>query len=184
MSEPTFIDSSIANDGFWPDVPVRRFIEGWRVPNDTRDEMIRSVLMQAMFQVNEAVSDAKAQAKEAGFGTLAAYIASLPPDELNDEPILQMLYLFAVYHLAKAATIKLLQSVNRKPADVKQTDAFDDLEINFQDAYQQAVTRLLNRMGVKDTHTGTNFGAYVGLIGADRSGLPRQCDPSLRIPTP
>ncbi len=160
---PPILDSILANDGFWPAVPVRALVDSYRVPSDARDGMLNTILTLAMLDTNDATTEGRTAAIAAGFGTLADYAAAHPDDVLAGQPVVEILYLSAVYNLAKAKSIKRLQSTVRRAVAETETQASDNTEQYFLDEHQNAVARLLNRLAPAGARP-TNSGVYVGTI--------------------
>ena len=178
MSTPIpILDAILANDGFWPAVPVRALVEAYRVPSDARDGMLAAVLSQAMLDTNDAVAVGRAAALAAGYGTLADYALAHPDDAIAGLPVVEMLYLSAVYNLGKAKSIKRLQSVVRRAVPEVETLGSDNTEQYFLDEHQNAVARLLNRLAPAGARP-TNSGVYVGGID-DAPKRPRAPAPTL-----
>lgn len=164
MSTPTpILDAILENDGFWPPVPVRALVDAWRVPPDSRDGLLVSVLIDSILDTNEAVAEARAKAEADGYATLAAYAAAHPADVLAGQAVAERLYLSAVYNLAKARSIKRLQSTARRAVQETEALAGDNTEQYFLDEHQNAVARLLGRMAPGKARP-TNSGVYVGSI--------------------
>jgi hypothetical protein len=171
MAEPApdpaptpFIDQELGNDGFWPSVPVRRFVEGYRVSLDTREAFIREVLIAAMLASNKALRAAVVAAKVAGYSDLEEYIGAHEEDTIGDEPLSQVLYFEAVYSHAKAATMKTLTSLQRRTTgEEAAANAADQYEAHHQDAHQAAIAGLLDLFLPDESH-GTRFGVYAALI--------------------
>jgi hypothetical protein len=164
QNPPSILDTTLANDGFWPDVSVRAVFEGYRLQTDGRDQMLIRVLLESMVDTNDALKAAKAQAQAAGFATLAAYADSVPDDVVNDEPIVSTLYLSALGNLVKARFVKRRQDQQRRPVPETETQGSDNTEAYFLDEHQNAVARLLNRMAPGASNQ-TNYGVYVASLG-------------------
>jgi hypothetical protein len=164
QNPPPILDTTLTNDGFWPDVSVRSVFEGYRLQTDGRDQMLIRVLLESMVDTNDALKSAKTQAQAAGFATLAAYAASVPEDVVNGEPVTNTLYLAALGNLVKARFVKRRQDQQRRPVPETETQGSDNTEAYFLDEHQNAVARLLNRMAPGATNQ-TNFGVYVASIG-------------------
>jgi hypothetical protein len=161
------IDQTLGNDGFWPAVPVRRFIEGYRVQtSEYREELVKQVLIAAMIQTNRALREAETAAVSAGYADLEAYLAAHPDDEIADEPLAQVLYFQAVYNHAKAATTKPLAALQRRGGSANEenaANAADAYEVHFMDQHQSAVASLLD-LFIPDEPHGTKHGVYVAAL--------------------
>lgn len=160
---PTLLDTILVNDRFWPDVPIRDWVEGYRIPLDGREQGVKPVLLAAMLDANDALKPAKAAAKAAGYATLADYSSAHPEEVLDGQPEVQILYFAAVFNLAKAKTLKRLQVQNRRPLQETETLATDNTEGYFLDESQNAVGRILERMAPA-AEASTRFGIYVAEI--------------------
>jgi hypothetical protein len=174
MSTSTaFIETSFANDGFWPDVVVRDWVEGWRIPMDAKDAMLGQCLLQSVIDTNDALKTAKAAAVALADATLADYAKSSYPNEvINTQSVLETLYLSAVGSLAKAKTIKRLQAQQRRTTQETEALAADNTEQYFLDEHQNAVGRILQRMTAEQGKS--NFGVYVAAIGNDADFDPQR----------
>jgi hypothetical protein len=167
----SFIDSTFTSDGFWPDVVVRDWMEGWRIPSDAKDSMLGQALLGAIIDTIDALTAARDTATALGYENLDDYAAArFESDTVNDIPVLETLYLQAVGNLAKARVLRRQQAQQRRPADDKEMLAADLGENYFQNEYQNAVGRILKRM--LGSVASTNFGIHVSAIGGDEIGFP------------
>lgn len=164
MPVPTpILEAILENDGFWPDVEGRAFVEGYRLQSDVKEAWLTTVLTQAMIDTNDALAAAKAQAIADGYATLAAWSTAHPAEVLNGQQVAELLYLAAVFNLGKAKTIKANQAQQRRPPNESETTASGDLNTHFLDEHQNAVYRLYARLAPTVPAT-SNSGVYCTLL--------------------
>lgn len=163
MPTPT-IDTVLSNNGFWPDVAVRPLVDSYRVPSDARDGLLVETLTHSMLETNKALREAQKQAVANGYAALDAYAAAHPDDVIAGQPVAHTLYFGAVYHLAKAKSVKRLQTVARRPVPETETLASDSTEQYFLDQHQTCLAGLLELMADTGTQQ-TEFGVYVSSVG-------------------
>jgi hypothetical protein len=159
---PSILDSTLGNDGFWPDVPVRAVVAAHRLQLDGRDGALIGLLNEAVIEVNEKLAVAKAAAIEEGHATLADYTAA-HPDEIGGQPVLVTLYLAAVGHWTKAAEVERRPGVDRKPIADGDADGQAKLTTSFLDQHQRTIARILKRMA-PDHSVPSKSGVYVSLL--------------------
>lgn len=166
MSNPTSIlDTVLENNGFWPDVAVRTLAESYRVPHDARDGMMVDMLIQAMIETNKAAAPARDAAVAQGCARLADYADAHPEGMIAGQHQAHHAYLGAVYNLAKARTVKLLQTLVRRPVQEAEANASDNTEQHFLDRHQTALANLLDVMVPGSAHQ-ADFGVHVAALGA------------------
>lgn len=164
---PSILDTVLSNNGFLPDVAVRPLDESYRVPSDMRGGLLVDTLIQAMIETNKAARPAQSAAALAGYATLAEYADAHPEDVIAGNHQAHHSYLSAVYNLAKARTIKPLQTLVRRPLPETETNASDNSEQYFLDRHQTALAALLDLMAPGSVHQG-DFGVHVAAVGAGK----------------
>lgn len=165
MADIPLIEQSIPNDGFWPAVPVKRWVDGYKVGTDYREELAKTVLIWAMIKANKKLSEVSGKVLLMGYETLEAWIADNPAQTMAGEPLSSYLYLSVVYNLAKAAIVKPLSAMQRLPAgnDEDAAKGANSTESFFLDAAESAVASLLDIFEPGKPHS-ENSGVYVASI--------------------
>jgi hypothetical protein len=160
---PSILDSILANDGFWPDLPVRMAVETHRLQTDAREGALVRLLTEAMIETNEKLAAGKASAQAAGHATLAAWIAAHPPERVGGKPVVESLYFSAVLDWAKSLETERRASVQRQQPNASETEGTARIVGDFRDSHQRAVHRLLKRLAPESAGS-ADAGAYISLI--------------------
>lgn len=107
------LDETIANTGFWPDVPLRAFVENYRLPAEYISELLQHEMQLALTRINTAlapIADAfndYSDIDQEHFGS----------DE-GAEGDIYLHYVRAVHTFARANLAPLFVTLNRQePAD-------------------------------------------------------------------
>jgi hypothetical protein len=156
----------ITNNGFWPDLSLQEFAEGYRVPQDSREAMQINVLRQSAIKVNEALESVARLFKQEGFATFYDWLAGNPAqsqEKIDGKPVAEHLYLAAVYNLAKAKTVKRLRQLQASRPSESEALATDHEEQFFLDEHHQVVTALLRRLD-PEKKAASHYGTYIELI--------------------
>ena len=106
----TLVDQAIANDGFWPDLSVSEFQQGYRLPAEYLRELLVEGLTQAMGEVNIDLAKRKTAWQAAGI----VNVETADPLILPERSFMASSYKRAVYCRAKAYLLQQFATVNRR----------------------------------------------------------------------
>lgn len=137
----TFLNTTLANDGFFPDLSLREFQEVYRVPAEFKQEMIESKLRAAVIECNGILQEKKTEWL-VSFTTLAGVSA----DEIGSKNILVEHYKAAVFCKAKAKLLREFATVNRRQEAENLAKESETAEDDYLTQANRAIRRLL---GVK-----------------------------------
>ncbi|BBL73976.1 head completion/stabilization protein [Methylomagnum ishizawai] len=170
---PSTLSRTINNDGFWPDVDVRTWIEAHRLPAEYQDALILECLRTAMVEVNRDLRECKTAAIALGHDRLVAdpaindsdlvTWAEAHPELIDGEPVVAVLYRNAVYNLAKAKALRRFATIDRRPVAENEAKSAPDTEAYFLDEAQQNLGGIQMRMLLGNPGK-TNHGVYVALL--------------------
>ncbi|WP_338487890.1 head completion/stabilization protein [Pseudomonas trivialis] len=141
----TFVEQTIENDGFWPDLSVSEFQKEQRLPAEYLVELLVDTLKSAMVEVNTDLARVKATLQGAGVLSLtAAAGAGTPAAWAYAHKI--TLYKRAVYCRAKAHSLPQFATVNRREsAENTGKEAPERVETFL--AFSQQAVRVLQGRG-------------------------------------
>ena len=137
----TLIDQPIANDGFWPDLGLSEFQQGYRLPAEYLVELLVDGIGFAMGEVNVDLAQRKAQWQRAGIHNVAA----ADPMILEERAFMALSYKRAVYCRAKAYLLAQFATVNRRDSAENQAKEAPDTAAAFLTFSQQAVRLIQGR---------------------------------------
>ena len=116
----------IANDGFFPDIPLDTARQTLRLDGTVTDERLRFALVGALLEASNSLAAWKAAQRARGHDQLA----DVPAELLDGVSRLQHAYIRAVYSLAKADLIERMTDYDTTAAGQKRaewlTEASDD----------------------------------------------------------
>jgi Phage head completion protein (GPL) len=115
----TFLDATVANNGFYPDVSLGEFQKLHRVPSNIADDAVTHQVTIAMGAVNIALAETKLVWDAAGHATLAAVDAV-------DAGQRESFYKAAVYYRAKANLLADFQTFSRRDIAENQAKEHDN----------------------------------------------------------
>ncbi|WP_028681551.1 head completion/stabilization protein [Pseudomonas chlororaphis] len=137
----TFVDQTIENDGFWPNLSVSEFQKGYRLPAEFLGELLTDALTIAMFEVNTDLAKLKARWQAVGI----ANVAAADPMLLPERALQAALYKRAVYCRAKASALQQFATVTRRESAENTGKEAPERESTFLAFSQQAVRALQGR---------------------------------------
>lgn len=110
-SNTSFQDTTIENDGFWPNINAGDFERLRGTPAAQDDERIAHAVVNAIASVNLQLSDLKAKYIAAGHASAAA-VPAFP--KVNDKNLIVIQYQSAVFARAKADLLPDFATVSQK----------------------------------------------------------------------
>lgn len=110
-SNTSFQDTTIENDGFWPNINAGDFERLRGTPAAQDDERIAHAVVNAIASVNLQLSDLKAKYIAAGHAS-AADVPAFP--KVNDKNLIVIQYQSAVFARAKADLLPDFATVSQK----------------------------------------------------------------------
>ncbi|SFX92671.1 MULTISPECIES: head completion/stabilization protein [unclassified Pseudomonas] len=141
----TFVDQTIENDGFWPNLSVSEFQKGYRLPAEFLGDLLTDALTIAMVEVNEDLTAAKATLQDSGVSNLTAVAGVRTPAGWGFAHK-AMLYKRAVYCRAKASALQQFATVTRRESAENTGKEAPEREDTFL-AFSQSAVRALQGRG-------------------------------------
>jgi hypothetical protein len=137
----TFVDKTIENDGFWPNLSVSEFQKGYRLPAEYLVDMLVTDLITAMIEINSDLVKRKAKWQSEGVSA----VESANPIVLPEPKFRVALYKRAVYCRAKASLLTQFATVNRRDSAENIGKELPERGETFLEFSQQAVRGLQGR---------------------------------------
>ncbi|MEW5508174.1 head completion/stabilization protein [Pseudomonas antarctica] len=140
----TFVELTIENDGFWPDLSVSEFQKEQRLPAEYLVELLADTLKSAMFEVNTDLARVKAALQAAGIPNLQA-VAGVATPAAWAYAHKVTLYKRAVYSRAKGNSLPQFATVTRRESAENTGKEAPERAETFLAFSQQAVRALQGR---------------------------------------
>jgi hypothetical protein len=137
----TFVEQTIENDGFWPNLSLAEFQKGYRLPAEYLVDMLATDLTMAMIEVNHDLAKLKDQWQNAGVTS----VESADPTVLQERTFHAATYKRAVYCRAKASLLSQFASVVRRESAENLGKEEPERKETFLEFSQQAVRSLQGR---------------------------------------
>lgn len=137
----TFVEQTIENDGFWPNLSLAEFQKGYRLPAEYLVDMLATDLTMAMVEVNADLAKLKAQWSVAGVSS----VESADPTVLQERTFHAATYKRAVYCRAKASLLTQFATVTRRESAENTGKELPERGETFLEFSQQAVRSLQGR---------------------------------------
>ncbi|WP_426205200.1 head completion/stabilization protein [Pseudomonas sp. TWP3-1] len=137
-----FVEQTIENDGFWPNLSVSEFQKGYRLPAEFLGDLLTDALMIAMAEVNTDLTERKQRWEASGITNVEA----ADPLLLSQGLWKAKLYKRAVYCRAKASALPQFASVTRRESAENTAKEAPELKETFL-AYSQSAVRMLQGRG-------------------------------------
>ena len=135
------VETTVVNDGFWPDFTVGEFQTLYRIPAEYEAELVADHLRLAMAWANRQLAGWRTTREAEGM----AKLSEVPGDTLGEEPLYSLHYRRAVFCHAKGLLMPQFKTMARR-ADAK-NDALEseETEEKFFQYAEQAVADFLGR---------------------------------------
>lgn len=144
--KPTaFVELTIKNDAFWPDLAVSEFQKGYRMPAEYLVELLADELTLAVDEVNADLARVKVELQASGVLSIET-AASASTAESWSYAHKIMLYKRAVYARAKASLLTQFATVNRRESAENIGKELPERSETFL-AFSQAAVRSLQGRG-------------------------------------
>lgn len=140
----TFVELTIENDGFWPDLSVSEFQKEQRLPAEYLVELLADALNTAMVEVNTDLARVKATLQDAGVLSLVAVAGVGTPAEWGYAHKVT-LYKRAVYCRAKGNSLSQFATITRRESAENTGKEAPERAETFLAFSQQAVRALQGR---------------------------------------
>ena len=137
----TFVEQTIENDGFWPDLSLSEFQKGYRLPAEYLVELLGADLTTAMTEVNQDLAKRKAYWQSLGVSS----VESADPTVLPLQTFHVATYKRAVYCRAKASLLTQFATVTRRESAENTGKELPERGETFLEFSQQAVRSLQGR---------------------------------------
>ena len=138
----TFVEQTIENDGFWPNLSVSEFQKSYRLPAEFLGDLLTDALMIAMAEVNTDLTKLKQRWEALSITNVEA----ADPLRLPEGLWKAKLYKRAVYCRAKASALPQFVSVNRRESAESTAKEAPELRETFL-AFSQSAVRALQGRG-------------------------------------
>lgn len=136
---PAFLEATLVNDGFFPDITLGDLQKLYRVPAEYTQELVEHHLRLAMMDCNRPLSARKAEWITKGFNTLA----DVSQIEIGGEKELVIEYRRAVYCRAMGLLVRAFTTMNRKVEAENLAKEGPDVSGDYLAQSSHAVRRLL-----------------------------------------
>lgn len=141
--KPTsFVEQTIENDGFWPNLSVSEFQKGYRLPAEFLGDLLTDALIIAMAEINNDLAKLQARWQAAGITSVEA----ADPRLLPNQALKARLYKRAVYCRAKASALQQFATVTRRESAENTGKEAPEREDTFL-AFSQSAVRALQGRG-------------------------------------
>ncbi|AMO56563.1 hypothetical protein GZ77_03855 [Endozoicomonas montiporae] len=142
------VDSTVSNDGFWPDLDTGEFQKNYRLPAEYELGMVEDNLQLGMASVNHTLRKWKAEQQEAGHDSMD----SVPSDQIGGDKLTLIYYRRAVFCHAKALLLQQFATTDRREAANNEAKESEETEDKFLEFSRHAITDFLGlcRIGVYD----------------------------------
>ncbi|NWB99076.1 head completion/stabilization protein [Pseudomonas gingeri] len=137
----TFVEQTIENDGFWPDLSLSEFQKAYRLPAEYLVEMLGDDLTTAMIEVNTDLAKCKARWQAAGISNVESADSQLLPERAFKAKT----YKRAVYCRTKASLLTQFATVTRRESAENTGKEAPERAETFLAFSQQAVRSLQGR---------------------------------------
>ncbi|POR62208.1 head completion/stabilization protein [Pseudomonas syringae] len=138
----TFVEQTVDNDGFWPNLSVTEFQKGYRLPAEYLVEMLAADLNIAMVEVNTDLAKLKARWQGAGVSNVESADTTVLPERTFQAAT----YKRAVYSRAKASLLTQFATVSRRESAENVGKELPERSETFL-AFSQAAVRSLQGRG-------------------------------------
>ncbi len=142
----TFLNSTIANDGFFPNLSLGDFQVFYRLPVEFKQEVVEHHLRLAMVDCNAKLEDKKNEWVLLG----ACELAQADGREIGGKNILVEQYQRAVFCHAKATMLREFATVNRRQ---EAENLGKESAETHDDYFAQAKRAVRTLLGIKETIT-------------------------------
>lgn len=137
----TFVEQTIENDGFWPNLSLSEFQKEYRLPAEYLVELLGGDLTMAMIEVNGDLAKCKARWQAFGINNVEAADTVLLPERTFKVK----LYKRAVYCRTKANLLPQFATVTRRESAENTGKEAPERAETFLAFSQQAVRALQGR---------------------------------------
>ncbi|AZD52218.1 putative head completion/stabilization protein [Pseudomonas chlororaphis subsp. aurantiaca] len=137
----TFVDQTIENDGFWPDLSLSELQKEQRLPAEFLVELMADAVTMAMIEVNNDLAKLKTRWQAAGIDNVEAADTRL----LRERSLKAKLYKRAVYCRTKASALQQFPTVTRRDSAENTGKEAPERAETFLAFSQQAVRALQGR---------------------------------------
>lgn len=139
----TFLETTITNDGFFPDLVLGEFQRLYRVPAEHSPETVIHHLGVAIDNCNQVLAKQKELWVLAGASTLAG----VPAELVGDVSALTLQYKRAVYCQAMGILVRAFATMNRKAEAENLAKEGERTEDDYYTQSNHAIRRLLGKSG-------------------------------------
>lgn len=120
--QPTTDPTSVANDGFFPDIDLERLRGAVRLDGTVTADRLRNAVVETIISVNDELATWKAQQLQAGIASLA----QLEP-KIDGEAVQLRRYLTAIYRTVKADLNEQYRNFDATKSGVDEADKLQDM---------------------------------------------------------
>lgn len=130
--------TKISNDGFFTELSIAEFADGYGLPAEMANEIIEQYLLSAMDRVNTALDSFKSESDANGFNKLEDVLAS----QLGGVSAKVIQYKQAVYSAAKADLLRADISMDRKPNAENKAGTGEELMNHYERQSTRAIANI------------------------------------------
>lgn len=131
-------ETAVLNDGFFTDLSIAEFANGYGLPAEMANEVIEQYLLSAMDRINTALDSFKAECDASGFNKLDDVTSS----QLGGLSAKVIQYKQAVYSAAKADLLRADISMDRKPNAENKAGTGEELMNHYERQSTRAIANI------------------------------------------
>lgn len=135
----TFLETTIENDGFFPDISLGEFQEVYRVPAEYKQELVEHHTRQAIDDCNQQLLIKKKEWLDAGFESLNEVSSA----EIGSKNLKVEQYKRAVFNRAMGLMVLAFATLNRRSEAENLAKESDDTFQHYMAESGRAIRRLL-----------------------------------------
>lgn len=145
-------ESTLANDGFWPEMSIGDLLGKYRIPSDFADSTVETGLLLGIIRTNESLDRVKNQILDQGHATFETYLNanSLP---VGGSELLMVHYQHAVNSRAKAHLLQDFKTINRREIAENEAKESEQTEKFWLDESAKSVASILRAFFPDETFT-------------------------------
>lgn len=131
-------EAKIQNDGFFTELSLSEFANGYGLPAEMANEIIEQYLLSAMDRINTALELFKSESDANGFNKIEDVVAS----QLGGISAKVIQYKQAVYSAAKADLLRADISMDRKPNAENKAGTGEELMNHYERQSTRAIANI------------------------------------------
>ena len=137
------IDFLMANNGFWCDLQVKKYLDSYRLSHTFSQEILKNRIQISIIKINSQLLEVEGKIKELGFPTLKNYNFS-NSEKIGDEEVLVIQYERAVFSYAKSLMLRMIPATSQREIANNPILSETDTEIYWLNESKLAVQSFLD----------------------------------------